>query len=200
LLLHAALGAADDVATVKRVADGDTVELAGGRLVRYIGVNTPEIDHAAKTADPFGFEARTFNAAMVGGKPVRLEYDQERRDSHGRTLAYVFLHDGTMVNERLLQAGLAYCLYKAPNTRYERRLLAAQRRAMQEGRGMWRNWHENGGRYAGNANTRRFHAQDCPEARRVSKRNRIAFTSRWEAFRAGYAPARECLPLGYMPN
>ena len=44
--------------TVKRVNDGDTVQLADGRLVRYLGVNAPEINHARNTAEPFGFEAR----------------------------------------------------------------------------------------------------------------------------------------------
>jgi micrococcal nuclease len=198
--LQISLAAAAELVTVKRVTDGDTVELANGRPVRYIGVDTPEIDHASKTAQPFGHEARSFNVELVEGKPVRLEYDLERRDSHGRTLAYVFLPDGSMVNERLLLAGLAFFLYKAPNTRYEDRLLAAQRRAMLEGRGMWRNWHETESRYIGNANTRRFHLPGCPEARRVSARNRVLFTTRWEPFRMGYAPARECLPLGYVPR
>ena len=200
IALNAAVGGAVGPTIVKRVNDGDTVELADGRRVRYIGVNAPEIDHAAHTAQPFGFEARAFNAGLVEGKPVRLEYDVEHRDGYGRTLAYVFLPDGTMVNERLLLAGLAYCLPRDPNTRYEDRLLAAQRRAMQEGHGMWRNWHEREGRYIGNAGSRRFHLASCPEARHVSARNRVIFTKRWDAFRAGFAPAHECLPLGYLPD
>jgi micrococcal nuclease len=182
------------------VYDGDTVELTDRRSIRYIGVNTPEIDHTHKTADPFGFEARAFNADLVEGKVVRLEFDQERHDGYGRTLAYVFLPDGSMANERLLQAGLAYCLYKLPNTRYEQRLLSVQRRAMQEGRGMWRNWHEKEARYTGNAETRRFHRSGCSEARHVSARNRVFFKSRWDAFLAGYAPSRECLPQGHVPR
>lgn len=199
MLLAAAAASADEVVTVKRVNDGDTVELAGGRRVRYIGVNTPEIDHAAKTSAPFGLEARAFNADLVQGKAVRLEYDQERRDGHHRLLAYVYLHDGTMVNERLLLAGLAYCLPTQPNTRYAERLLAAQRSAMQAGRGMWRSWREEtAGRYLGNAATHRFHAPNCREGRRVSAHNRVFFTRRWDAFLAGYAPSRECLPNGHV--
>ena len=153
ILLHVSVVAAAELATVRRVNDGDTVELTDGRSIRYIGVNTPEIDHKHKSADPFGLEARAFNAGLVEGQVVRLEFDQERQDGYGRTLAYVFLPDGSMVNERLLLAGLAYCFYKLPNTRYEQRLLAAQRRAMQDGRGMWRNWHEKEARYTGNSST-----------------------------------------------
>lgn len=200
ILLHVSVVAAAELATVRRVNDGDTVELTDGRSIRYIGVNTPEIDHKHKSADPFGLEARAFNAGLVEGQVVRLEFDQERQDGYGRTLAYLFLPDGSMVNERLLLAGLAYCFYKLPNTRYEQRLLAAQRRAMQDGRGMWRNWREKEARYSGNSSTRRFHRQGCAEARRISARNRVTFTSRWAAFLAGYAPSRECLPLGHVPR
>jgi len=51
--------------TVKRVNDGDTVHLADGRFVRYIGVNAPEINHERNTAEPFGFEARARNNELV---------------------------------------------------------------------------------------------------------------------------------------
>ena len=201
ILLHVSVGAAAELATVRRVNDGDTVELADGRSIRYIGVNTPEIDHKHKTADPFGLEARAFNAGLVEGKVVRLEFDQERQDGYGRTLAYVFLPDGSMVNERLLQAGLAYCLYKAA----QHPLRAAP--AWRPSAGPCRKGAACGGTGTrkeaatpGMPDTRRFHRPGCPEARHMSARNRVFFNSRWEAFRAGYAPSRECLPLGYVPN
>jgi micrococcal nuclease len=183
---------AGEWATVRRVADGDTIQLTDGRLVRYIGVNAPEIDHARNTAAPFGFEAREYNIALVGTQRIRLEFDIERFDDYGRTLAYVFLPDGSMVNEKLLQSGMAHCLYKMPNIKYEARLLKAQRAAMQERRGMWREWREKEGRYVGNRNSRRFHTAACPEAKRISSKNRIVFSKRWDAFQAGYSPSREC--------
>jgi len=180
--------------TVKRVNDGDTVQLADRRSVRYIGVNTPEIQHERHTAEPFGLEARARNIELVQSKTVRLEFDIERFDDYGRTLAYVFLPDGSMVNEKLLQTGMAYCLYKMPNIKYEARLLKAQREAMQDRRGLWREWREKEGRYVGNRNSRRFHLSSCPEAKRISPKNRIVFSKRWDAFWAGYAPAKECQP------
>jgi endonuclease YncB( thermonuclease family) len=177
---------------VKRVNDGDTVQLADGRLVRYIGVNTPEINHERHTAEPFGFEARSRNMELIGSQRIRLEFDLERFDDYGRTLAYVFLPDGSMVNEKLLQSGMAHCLYKLPNVKYEDRLLRAQREAMQARAGMWREWREKEGRYIGNRNSRRFHAASCPEVKRISPRNRIRFNSLWGSFWAGYSPSREC--------
>jgi micrococcal nuclease len=178
---------------VKRITDGDTIELADGRFVRYIGVNAPEINHEHNTAEPFGLKARMRNAELVGGHRIRLELDLERLDAYGRTLAYVFLPDGSMVNEQLLRSGLAYCLYKMPNVKYEGRLLKAQRDAMHAKLGMWRDWRETGEWYVGNRNSRRFHLSSCPEVKRISPQNRIRFTKRWDAFWAGYAPSRECL-------
>jgi endonuclease YncB( thermonuclease family) len=72
--------AAEQVA-VKRIVDGDTIELVDGRFVRYIGVNAPEINHEHNTAEPFGFEARMRNAELVGGHRIRLELDLERLDA-----------------------------------------------------------------------------------------------------------------------
>jgi micrococcal nuclease len=180
---------------VKRVVDGDTVELSGGRLVRYIGVNAPEINHEHNTAEPFGFEARRRNAELVDGRRLRLEFDVEQQDSYGRTLAYVFLPDGSMVNEEMLRSGLAYCLYVMPNIKYSSRLLKAQRDAMRARIGLWKDWRETRDRYIGNQNSRRFHLSNCPEVKRISPRNRIRFSSRWDAFWAGYAPSRECLKI-----
>ncbi|HSO62591.1 MAG TPA: thermonuclease family protein [Desulfobacterales bacterium] len=183
---------AEQWVTVKRVADGDTVQLSDGRSVRYIGVNAPEINHERNTAEPFGFEARKRNIELVGTQRIRLEFDIEHFDDYGRTLAYLFLPDGSMVNEKLLQSGMAHCLYKMPNIKYEARLLKAQREAMQGRRGMWGEWREEGGRYVGNRNSRRFHRSSCPEVKRIYPKNRIVFSKRWDAFWAGYAPAREC--------
>jgi hypothetical protein len=97
-----------------------------------------------------------------------------------------------MVNEKLLQSGLAHCLYKMPNVKYEARFLKAQREAMQARRGIWGELHETQERYVGNRNSRRFHAAACPEVKRISPKNRIMFSKRWDAFWAGYSPSREC--------
>jgi micrococcal nuclease len=195
-LLAAAAPAGEWVA-VKRVNDGDTVELKDGRLVRYIGVDTPEINHERRTAEPFGFEARRKNAELVGSGRLRIEFDVERFDPYNRTLAYVFLPDGSMVSTLLVRAGLAMCYHKLPNVKYSRQLLDAQREAMTAQRGIWqaeRQRQSSGGGVLANRNSRRFHTLSCPEAKRISPQNRIRFESRWEAFWQGYSPSRECHP------
>ncbi len=187
------------LAAVRRVADGDTLELTGGRLVRLIGVDAPEIDHSTRSAEPWALEARAFLAAAVSGG-IRLETDMEKEDRHGRMLAWVFLPDGGLLNERLLREGLAYCLPTPPNLKYEDRLLRAQRAAMAEERGIWKELREDpAARYTGSLRSRRFHLSTCPEARRIAPRNRVSFSSLREAFYAGFAPDRGCLPATKKP-
>jgi len=120
-----------------RVVDGDTIELEGGRRVRYIGIDTPETKHPRKPVQRMGRAAAEANRELVEGRRVRLEYDIERRDRFGRTLAYVWVGD-VMVNERLVELGFAQASTYPPNVRYLDRFLAAQRRAREAGLGLWR--------------------------------------------------------------
>ncbi len=133
------------------------------------------------------------NRELVLDRRVRLEFDRERSDRHGRRLAYVFLEDGTFVNQAILAAGYGFCLSKKPNTRYEKMFLESQRAAMEAGRGLWEGWSETGGDYVGNRESRLFHRPDCPNAKKISPRNRLRFDTQWEAYWSGYAPARECM-------
>jgi Staphylococcal nuclease homologue len=68
---------------VTRVIDGDTLELSTGEKVRLIGVDTPETKDPRKPVQYFGKEATAFTKQLVEGKPVRLEYDQQRDDKYG---------------------------------------------------------------------------------------------------------------------
>lgn len=183
---------ADTQQRVRWVEDGDTVVLVDGRHVRYIGINAPEIDHDDQKAEPYGYEAKRLNQKIVLFKNIRLEFDREKNDQYRRFLAYVFLEDGTFVNQEMIKRGYAYCLPRKPNDHYDRILLAAQRQAMSEGLGIWNQWKEKPLRYIGNRNSRRFHVETCPFGKNISKRNRIVFSNKWEAFWAGYAPCKKC--------
>jgi micrococcal nuclease len=144
LLLLLALGvagapAADLQGEVVRVVDGDTIRVRlGGRIekVRYIGVNTPELHHPTKGAEPGGREAADVNAALVGGKTVRLVLDVQSRDRYGRLLAYVWVDD-VMVNAELVRRGYAQVMTVPPNVRHQALFLRLQREARAAGRGLW---------------------------------------------------------------
>ena len=93
---------------VKRVIDGDTIQLSNGEIVRLIGVDTPETKHPQKPVEYFGKEASAFTRKMVEGKAVRLEYDQQRKGKYNRTLAYVYLTDGTFLNAEIIKQGYGH--------------------------------------------------------------------------------------------
>jgi micrococcal nuclease len=117
-------------ASVANVVDGDTIELADGRRVRYIGINTPERDQ------PYYQEATTTNRQLVGGQQVQLEFDQDTFDQYGRSLAYVWV-GGQMANLALVQQGYANAFTVPPNVKYEAEFVAAEREARQAERGLW---------------------------------------------------------------
>ena len=147
LVLSAALGGcrADALpreALVSRVVDGDTVQLADGRLIRYLGIDTPEVRRRVGAGwvhdpQPYAEEATQFNRRLVQGKHVRLEYDIQTRDRFGRLLAYVYIGE-TLVNAELLRAGFAEPLIIAPNVKYEAEFRALAEHARRAGRGIWR--------------------------------------------------------------
>jgi micrococcal nuclease len=77
--------------------------------VRLIGVDTPEVAIFGRDPQCFGPEASGWTKdALQPGTRVRLEYDLNRTDRYGRTLAYVYrLSDGLNLQVALLQLGLA---------------------------------------------------------------------------------------------
>jgi len=61
---------------VKRVVDGDTLELADGRFVRYIGIDCPELKKRVASGwvdvnEPFALEAQRFNEKKTLSSTVR---------------------------------------------------------------------------------------------------------------------------------
>lgn len=125
-----------DLFLVDRVIDGDTIELASGERVRYIGVDTPETVHPNKTVECFGQEASSYNKQLVEGKWVRLEKDISDQDKYGRWLRYVYLGD-EMVNLLLVSGGYAEVSTFPLDVKFAEDFLAAQTRARNEGGGLW---------------------------------------------------------------
>lgn len=120
-------------ARVTRVIDGDTADAVWGgreRRVRFIGIDTPE------WYECYGGRASRFTERRLEGEWVRLEFDRERLDPYGRTLAYVW-QDGRLFNRVLVARGYARVTIYPPNDRYEDRLRRAQRLARSEDRGLW---------------------------------------------------------------
>jgi endonuclease YncB( thermonuclease family) len=129
--------AGEELALVVRVIDALTIEvrLGDGQIVtvRYLGVDVPEgCDGSAGGAH---------NAALVGGRTVRLERDVSERDRFERLLRYVWVAgDGgvaRLANEEVVRGGHAVVAVAPPDVKYEQRLLAAEREASGAGLGLW---------------------------------------------------------------
>jgi micrococcal nuclease len=126
---------------VQRVVDGDTLLLGTGERVRLIGVNTPETVHPKKAVETFGKEASAFTKRMSEGKLVRLEFDpvasRDGKDRYSRTLAYVFLHDGTHLNAEIIRQGYGLAVSGSPPFKYQEEFRRLEREAREQRRGLW---------------------------------------------------------------
>lgn len=106
---------ASDPLTVTRVVDGDTIKLSNGEKVRLIGVDTPELHHPSKPVQYFAEEAYQFVKKLIEGQEVRLEYDFQRKDKYGRTLAYVYRNsDGLFLNAEIVKQGYGFAYTRFP--------------------------------------------------------------------------------------
>ena len=127
-------GGSRDNALVTRVVDGDTVEARfGGRplTVRLIGIDTPESVAPDQPVQCLAHQASAYTTERLEGARVRLQFDLERIDPFGRTLAYVWLGD-ELFNETLVREGYAFVTTYPPNVRYVDRFRAAQREPVRQ--------------------------------------------------------------------
>jgi micrococcal nuclease len=123
------------------VVDGDTIRLANGKLLRYIGIDTPEIrlkkgNKFAYAPQPFALEAKKFNTKLLINKMIKIEFDVQKEDQYGRLLGYCFIGD-TFINAQLVAEGYAVISTQPPNVKYANLLFAAQKEARQQKKGLW---------------------------------------------------------------
>src|SRR3954447_16973831 len=132
-------------AVVTRVVDGDTIHVraAGGRdvAVRLLGIDTPETHRPNTPVECGGPQASASMARLVPrGARVTLATDptQDRVDRYGRTLAYVFLPDGRLLEDEQLRSGWAtvYVFHGNPVQRIAE-LRREARQAESARRGVW---------------------------------------------------------------
>jgi micrococcal nuclease len=133
----------DGFLNVTKVVDGDTFWVndgtSKGLKIRLIGVDAPESRKTfKKEVGYYGKEAKIYLTKLLIRKKVRLEYDLNRTDQYGRTLAYVYLEDGTFVNAELVEKGFAMTLTVPPNVKFANEFLKLQTEARQNKRGLWK--------------------------------------------------------------
>ncbi|MDX9948066.1 MAG: thermonuclease family protein [Bacteroidales bacterium] len=127
---------------VARIVDGDTFWIDDGSekgmKVRLTGVDAPETRNSRnKVKTAFGNESTRYLTDLIAGKMVRLEYDIDTLDQYGRTLAYVYLEDGTFVNASMVRNGYATVMTTPPNVRYADTFVELAQKARKRNRGLW---------------------------------------------------------------
>lgn len=132
-----------ELATVKRVIDGDTIELSDGRKVRYIGVDTPELHHPTKGVQCFGKEAMEKNKELVEGKTIKMKKDVSETDRYKRLLRYIWVTSTSsgqdiFVNEYLAREGYAFQSTFPPDVAHAELFRQAAEEARINNRGLWK--------------------------------------------------------------
>ena len=94
-------------ARVVHVADGDTITVepakGGDRIkIRLHGIDAPE------TRQPYGQAAKGFVNDVALYQIADVRVTPQSKDRYGRVIAVIALPDGTILQELLLEAGLAW--------------------------------------------------------------------------------------------
>lgn len=141
LFLYPASGNREGLYKIDHASDGDTivVEIEGQKTyVRLIGLDCPESVNPDESKNtPEGKLASDHTRELVRGHSCYLEYDTVTKDDYGRTLAYVYLDDGTFLNEKILRDGYAELLTIQPNVRYAKLFQEAYHEAREKGAGLF---------------------------------------------------------------
>lgn len=128
---------------VTKIVDGDTFWADDGSekgvKIRLIGVDAPESRRTGKKEiGYFGKEAKEFLTKRLSGELVKLICDVDSLDRYGRTLAYVYLKDGTFLNAELVKQGYAMVMTVPPNVRFAEEFVKLQQEAREHYRGLWK--------------------------------------------------------------
>ena len=138
-----------DFILVERVVDGDTFKMAGGERIRLLGIDTPEkfqstkLDKDSKksgqdkkTLQALGEAASEYVKKLAEGKKVRLVKEPGTdKDKYGRSLRYVYLEDGTLINAKIIRDGYAN-VYPTPISKLDE-FRKYEREARENKRGLW---------------------------------------------------------------
>ncbi len=127
---------------LKNCVDGDTARFMIGNEIkstRFLAINTPEIKHGKKQAEPYGVEASNYTCKRLkNAKKIVLEYDNNssKTDKYGRVLAWVFV-DGKLLQDDLVKNGFAEVKYLYGDYKYTSLLQKSEKKAKKDKLNMW---------------------------------------------------------------
>jgi len=120
-----------DLYNVTRIIDGDTIEIETGERVRLICIDTPEQGEEGYS------EAKNYLENLILNEDVKLVKDISETDRYGRLLRYIYLEDGTFVNELIVYDGYGKSYPYSPDTSLCPEIDEAEDRAKDLEIGIW---------------------------------------------------------------
>lgn len=195
--------------TVTDVVDGDTIIVDTRTRVQLLGLDamgSAKGDYIEREKD---WQATRFTTHFLKGKRVRLEQDPANRlknhkDRWGRTLAYVYLEDGTFYNLAMIEQGYAVA-YSRYRLKHSDGFKKAEGVAKKESRGLWKIARDGSSKKKGKRVYRKifvarkgskvFHEGSCLIAREIPLDERVTFHEKDEAIKLGYKSGRWCVPV-----
>lgn len=128
---------------IDHFVDGDTVAVQMNgtvETIRLIGVDTPETHKPHTPVQCYGPAAAAYTKNRVGTSRIRLVSDSlsTNRDRYNRLLRYIYLPDGTLLNEKLIAEGYGFYYPYFPFTKAAQ-FEGAEKQAMAAHKGLWGN-------------------------------------------------------------
>ena len=128
--------------TLESCIDGDTAKFnikGEVKTVRFLSIDTPEIEHDEVEAQPYGNEAKKYTCNLLKqASIIKLQYDtkSDSTDKYGRVLAWVFVDDD-LLQAKLVENGLAQVKYVYDDYMYSSDLQALEESAKEREVGIW---------------------------------------------------------------
>lgn len=132
--------------TVINIIGGDLIRVSDENhhqetTVRLLGIDVPECLSRSEFTDLPSEEYQPVSDLIQEkvhpGDTIYLEYDQTEKDRFQHTLAYVYLSDGTMLQEWILNNGYGYTHILDPDTKYETVFTENEQQAQTNHSGIW---------------------------------------------------------------
>ena len=124
-----------------RIIDGDAFVLDTGLTVRLAGIEAPSPERRSRAGEPYAEQSTRLLEDLVLGRQVRLFYPGLTRDRYDRAIAYVETADARgprlWLNEAMVREGGARVRIYPDTADLAEALLAAERLARAEARGLW---------------------------------------------------------------
>lgn len=138
----------EEEVVLSRCIDGDTAAfLIDGKeeKVRFLAIDTPEY---TKEKELYGKEASMLTCSQLQeANTITLTYEESnKRDKYNRLLAWVFV-DGVLLQELLVEQGLAEVKYIYKDYAYTDMLYAKEKEAKASKRNMWGSYQEDYSKY-----------------------------------------------------